>query len=83
MRQECIDTIETSTAPQLSWGQWAKAGARMVKADVLQLVKLFIIWQERSRQRRHMLNLSDEALKDVGLSRADIEGEAQKPFWKA
>ncbi|NVJ91122.1 MAG: DUF1127 domain-containing protein [Methylocystaceae bacterium] len=83
MRQECIDTIEASTAPQLSWGQWAKAGVRMVKTDVLQLLKLLVTWQERSRQRRHMLSLSNETLKDVGLSRADIEGEAQKPFWQA
>lgn len=83
MRQECIDTIETSTAPQLSWGQWAKAGVRMVKADVLQLLKLVSTWQKRSHQRRHMLQISDETLTDVGLSRADIEGEALKPFWKA
>lgn len=82
MRQECIDAIDTKTAPQLSWGQWAKAGVRMVRADVLQLVYLLWTWQERSRQRYQMQQLSDDTLKDVGLSRADIEGEANKPFWK-
>jgi len=83
MRQECIDTIETTTAPQLSWGQWAKAGVRMVKKDVLQLLNLLWTWHERSRQRFKMKQLSDETLKDIGLSRADIEAEAHKPFWKA
>ncbi|WP_417783184.1 DUF1127 domain-containing protein [Terasakiella pusilla] len=83
MRQECIDTIDTQTAPQLSWGQWAKTGARMVKADVLQLVTLLWTWHERSRQRFKMRQMSDDILKDIGRSRADIEKEAQKPFWKA
>lgn len=40
-------------------------------------------WQERSRQRIQLLSLSDAALKDVGLTRADIEAESQKPFWRA
>jgi uncharacterized protein YjiS (DUF1127 family) len=25
--------------------------------------------------------LSDEALKDIGMSRADVENESIKPFW--
>lgn len=83
MRQECIDTIETATAPQLSWGQWAKAGVAMVKKDALQLAEQLWTWHERSRQRFKMQQLSDVTLKDIGLSRADIEAEARKPFWKA
>jgi uncharacterized protein YjiS (DUF1127 family) len=30
-----------------------------------------------------MRQLSDHTLKDIGLSRADVEGEANKPFWTA
>ena len=40
-------------------------------------------WIELSRQRRHLLELSDALLKDIGLTRADVEGEAAKPFWRA
>ena len=38
-------------------------------------------WQERARQRRQLLALSDGALKDFGASRADAEGEGGRPFW--
>jgi len=72
MRQECIDTIETSTAPLASWGQWLQAGATLVKKDVLQIMRQLWIWHERSRQRIQLQQLSDHSLKDMGLSRADV-----------
>jgi len=34
-----------------------------------------------ARQRRQLASLSDEMLKDIGRSRADIEWEASRPFW--
>jgi uncharacterized protein YjiS (DUF1127 family) len=42
-----------------------------------------LIWLERSRQRQHLAMLSDHMLKDIGLTRADVEGEVSKPFWEA
>jgi len=38
---------------------------------------------ERWRQRQALMRLDDHLLKDIGLSRADVEAEASKPFWKA
>jgi uncharacterized protein YjiS (DUF1127 family) len=38
-------------------------------------------WQEVARQRRALLALSDAMLKDIGISRADAEREARRPFW--
>jgi|TARA_Y100001968_G_C19452052_1_gene769417 uncharacterized protein YjiS (DUF1127 family) len=38
-------------------------------------------WYELARQRRQLASLSDEMLKDIGRSRADIEWEASRPFW--
>ncbi|SDJ74586.1 Uncharacterized conserved protein YjiS, DUF1127 family [Pseudomonas delhiensis] len=38
-------------------------------------------WRELARQREQLASLSDAALKDIGLSRADILQEAEKPFW--
>lgn len=38
-------------------------------------------WRERARQRRAMLALDDHLLRDIGISRADVEREASKPFW--
>ena len=41
-----------------------------------------LAWVERARQRRHLGELSDHMLKDIGLSRADVEAEVAKPFWR-
>ncbi len=38
-------------------------------------------WHALARQRRELASLSDSDLKDVGLSRADIYQEAERPFW--
>ena len=34
------------------------------------------------RERRALQAMDDAALKDMGLSRADVEGELAKPFWR-
>lgn len=36
---------------------------------------------ERRRSRRALLEMTDEQLKDIGISRADAFGEAHRPFW--
>ncbi len=37
---------------------------------------------ERARQRRRLSALDDRMLKDIGLSRADVEGERRRPCWR-
>jgi uncharacterized protein YjiS (DUF1127 family) len=37
---------------------------------------------ERSRQRRALSGLNDAMLRDLGLSRADVAREVEKPFWR-
>jgi uncharacterized protein YjiS (DUF1127 family) len=39
-------------------------------------------WAERARSRRFLRGLDDYMLKDLGLSRADVEREASKRFWR-
>ena len=50
-----------------SWG--ARAVARVVR------------WYQLSRERAHLRQISDAALKDLGLSRADIDTESHRAFW--
>ncbi|MBA1235748.1 DUF1127 domain-containing protein [Pseudomonas stutzeri] len=38
-------------------------------------------WQMLHRQRQQLAALSDEMLKDIGRSRADVEAEVSRPFW--
>ena len=46
------------------------------------IVTLPMIWHERSCHRRHLLTIEDRLLRDVDLTRQDIELEAGKPFWR-
>jgi uncharacterized protein YjiS (DUF1127 family) len=39
-------------------------------------------WQRRARQRAELTRLDARELKDIGISRAQAEAEAAKPFWK-
>ncbi|MBS7661102.1 DUF1127 domain-containing protein [Pseudomonas lalucatii] len=38
-------------------------------------------WRQLARQRRQLATLNEEALKDLGLSRADVLQESERPFW--
>ncbi|KHA72058.1 MULTISPECIES: DUF1127 domain-containing protein [Pseudomonas] len=48
---------------------------------VSDLLHKFSRWYELHRERELLASLSDEALKDIGVSRADVEHEAVRPFW--
>ncbi|HEX9462577.1 MAG TPA: DUF1127 domain-containing protein [Alphaproteobacteria bacterium] len=56
----------------------ARAGDQLTTAAVARLLD----WRWRATQRDVLRTLDDRMLKDVGLSRADLERELQKPFWR-
>jgi uncharacterized protein YjiS (DUF1127 family) len=41
------------------------------------------LWQARRRARQQLADLSDQMLQDIGITRADVEREYGKPFWRA
>lgn len=41
-----------------------------------------LAWSSRARQRRALEALDDALLRDVGLTRDEIERETRKPFWR-
>ncbi len=49
---------------------------------MITLFDRFATWSERRRQRRALEALPDHLLSDIGISRADAEQEAHKPFWQ-
>jgi uncharacterized protein YjiS (DUF1127 family) len=71
-------------APQLSSGHAAQRAAAPItlRGRLNRLVQTLLLWHERARQRRHLQNLSDDMLRDIGLSRADVLAEEAKPFWR-
>jgi uncharacterized protein YjiS (DUF1127 family) len=40
-------------------------------------------WRRRSHERAQLAGLDDRMLRDIGLSHADREFLANKPFWRA
>jgi uncharacterized protein YjiS (DUF1127 family) len=50
---------------------------------VTRLFDRFFTWLDRARQRRHLSELDDRLLRDIGLSRAEVENEVSRPFWHA
>jgi uncharacterized protein YjiS (DUF1127 family) len=56
--------------------------ARTALDHISSVLIVLMDWQDRARQRRQLLALSDAALKDFGASRADADGEGSKPFWQ-
>ncbi|WP_282340934.1 MULTISPECIES: DUF1127 domain-containing protein [Pseudomonas] len=45
------------------------------------LLALLARWHRLAAQRRHLASLSDATLKDIGLTRVDVEQEFNRPFW--
>ena len=41
------------------------------------------VWAERAAERRHLSELDDHLLNDIGLNRADVDAVSTKPFWRA
>ncbi|WP_210275324.1 DUF1127 domain-containing protein [Martelella soudanensis] len=49
-------------------------------ADLL-IRTVFVRWPQRRRQRMALLELSDDHLKDVGVTPAEARNEAGRSFW--
>lgn len=63
-------------------GAWREAFAAVGTALRASLLAL-VVWQERARDRTRLEGLDDAALKDMGISRADVSREIEKPVWRA
>jgi uncharacterized protein YjiS (DUF1127 family) len=66
----------------------SRSGIRVSRASFIGegLVGLFnrvSEWTERRRARTHLYQMPDYILSDIGVSRAEVESEYDKPFWKA
>ena len=51
------------------------APSRERKSTLLQLLLRYEAWLDRRRTSRILYGMDDEALHDIGLSRADVEGQ--------
>jgi len=63
-------------SPRLTAGP---LGHQMVMA---QLGALFGAWRRRVRERRALAEFTDRDLRDIGVTRVDVQNELAKPFWR-
>ena len=82
---ECIDTIMRDPGPLEAAAARISAGlvhaARRLDRGLLRALDLVFEWRARAVERDVMRSLDDRMLRDVGISRADLERELQRPFW--
>jgi uncharacterized protein YjiS (DUF1127 family) len=62
--------IFISNMPNVGW-RWGHMKHRLVQ------------WRRRAQARHELHGLSDETLRDLGLTRCDATHESTKPFWMA
>jgi uncharacterized protein YjiS (DUF1127 family) len=61
------------------WASWILIRATTVAMAALGLL---LTWYLRRQQRFDLAALDDRGLRDVGLSRAEVAREVDKPFWR-
>ena len=59
-----------------------KGFVRLAKRPFLGLLQTLARWQALRHERQLLATLSDAALKDIGLSRADVMQENHLHFWE-
>lgn len=60
--------------------------ARTESGGVLRLGRAFLhllrMWRERAWLRRELPTIDPRMLRDIGLTRAELEREIEKPIWR-
>jgi uncharacterized protein YjiS (DUF1127 family) len=77
----CFDTSwsrPTNSAPNV-FGPPAPQRLQRLMMNVFSRVR---VWRERAHGRHLLLQLDDRMLRDVGLSRSDVDFECAKHFWQ-
>jgi uncharacterized protein YjiS (DUF1127 family) len=66
-----------------SRGSIRQGQASYISEGLVSLFNRVQDWAERRRTRNHLYQMPDYILHDIGVSRAEVESEYDKPFWRA
>lgn len=67
---------------ELIWTTAVTEGQGTAEA-LRRLYETLEVWYQRGRQRQQLARLTDWQLRDIGITRAQAEQEARRPFWRA
>jgi uncharacterized protein YjiS (DUF1127 family) len=70
-------------AQSLHWQGWHRHGLQRHRRSDGGWIALLKEWWRRMQDRRTLATMSEQSLRDIGISRYDAEFEARKPFWRA
>jgi uncharacterized protein YjiS (DUF1127 family) len=73
---------DPAASKSLPAAELSPSRSRLLFITFAGVVDLLFDWQERRRQRRKLAAMDEYMLRDIGLSRADVEHETHKPFWQ-
>jgi uncharacterized protein YjiS (DUF1127 family) len=74
IRQARVLTAPTTTAGILPSGR--------ARSPLSAILDRLLLWQERATQRHRLMTMEDHRLRDMGLTRAAVAHEINKPFWR-
>lgn len=55
---------------------------KAIDSGLLAALDVSLAWHQRMADRHSLRAMDERLLKDIGLSQADVEHEATKPFWR-
>lgn len=59
----------------------APAGQRLA-LRIGRILDVLRVWHERARRRRELQEIPEHLLRDMGITREDVDREMDKPFWR-
>ena len=78
-----MSQIHTVSRAASNLNQASARFVHQVDATFENVLDRFLTWQRRHKDRMHLLSLDDRMLRDIGVTLADVDREASKPFWKS
>lgn len=77
-----MDTIVPASGPvRIGYRTFAGIGAVPIRVWLKVFVAIVRARMVKQRTRMHLRELSDEQLRDIGVTRSQARWESDKPFW--
>ena len=78
------DAAEHGTSAPRFYGALTEVDLRSaVRRGLARLGQRLLAWHDRARERRELMELSDDMLRDLGIPRDEARRQAARPFWRS